>query len=1615
MKSLCAAFLLFISAGVTAQTGLPAYSSIQSSGFDNINRYNLNVEFEVPLTTVKSRGFDFVAKLVNNSLIWTKVGSPAVWIPVGDSDGWPTWGWNSFQQSTQGAYSWNGRQRCVANDGSNQWSYTYYGITGTDSGGTVHTYPSFSVTLAEDPDEYPECGDYPEGTVQNLSDGTGFTLQVTLMGGPGPANGLHVTLLSPKGYGVGSTGTSSDQNGNVISNTYIDAPETDYQDTTGRTDLKILNKLTLSSPRMEYQYADTSGTWQTVKFLVTNYNIKTNFACPGVSEYSLTNQSLPYQILLADGTTKYEIEYEDTPGSSGYKTGRISRIHLPTGGYVAYSYLPSGYTHDPVNCDDGTPLYMAQTLQNSSGTAIALPSYFNRSTSAGSWSTDETTPASNHSVFGFTYVGQVFSEADYQGAVSGSNLLRQSFGGGPTPATTSVIYGSQTATTAYTYDAYGQMASKMEYAWNTTSSPVRTTEWTYYDDVSDYLNAGLGGLVKAMQIKDDTGAVISKTAYFYDGKDASGAVDSTQSGWCTDISSSGAPSGHNTSYTCSGRTVRGDLTMVINYPVPSSTVGQIVTRYNYDNTGNLIAAVPNANVSSLSYPTIMSYADSWKGGPSPLCSPGSSWHAYASPSSWTTNGLITTASYYPCTGAVYQQKDPANTTELTTYDYTNGSIADPFNRVRKITAPDGGVTTNTFPSLLQAVSTPTGTATIPTTVNTDDLGRVVNIQYPGADQAVKVDYGQNVSGGMVLASASNPHFPSTSSGTDGATITTHDPLGRVTQVLAADGNSTSTLSYANFGTTGCVTATDPKGHGRILCYDALGRLASVTEDPGTLNYFTAYQYDVLDNVTAICQGAAFGTGGSCTGSSVRARTFTYDGLSRLLTETTPEVAHGSGYIEYRYQNTTGLSGVPCSAVSSQLCFKIDADGVMTTYSYDQYARLTGKSYTIPSTGSVTVATPSVSYTYDDATCYIGSFSYSIPHGVGRRTGMTDGSGGSGHTCWGYDPMGRTTVIRRKIGSATSYATYSYNPYGLLTLAVDFAGKGFYYSYTYDNQEQNNYVGGVLDDYYIENSTFDPLGHLTSALNALPTGGGGDTTRYQTFNSLGQMTAQSAVQDSGPTLYNLTYDYYGTGSAVTNGNLMSVTDHLHTGDRDSQRFSYDNVNRIATASGGPSSTPTWTQSFSIDPFGNLNAVTYGGTGAGYSWNSTGPSLYNQISNVTYDTPTGRMSNDGANNYAYDAEGRIVAIGTSKSFTYDGDGSRVSATDASGTTLYWPGADGHIIDESDAAGTAFGEHFWFAGMLMWEKPYSASSPGHLLFQDALGSTRVTTLADGTPVGDYSYYPYGQVIDHGTISGTKSAFTGYETEGTLDDYAQYRNLHTEFGRFNRPDPYLGSYDRSNPQSLNRYTYARNNPMALVDPNGLNVSVCVTDGDCYTYTDDEWNRMMQGGYGGGVTDDGQGNLICNNVVCGTVWWSPNPDSGGWTFAPPHSGYDDIAPSITADNPVHGSWIFGFGPFVYGNYCGAGGQGPVVSLTDAGCRGHDVCFGAANTDFTSMTSEGAWNKLLPAQQSRVQACNQQLCESERDVRNEIPSWNVKQTLANDEIILFFSYGVPKGARCTVR
>ena len=85
----------------------------------------------------------------------------------------------------------------------------------------------------------------------------------------------------------------------------------------------------------------------------------------------------------------------------------------------------------------------------------------------------------------------------------------------------------------------------------------------------------------------------------------------------------------------------------------------------------------------------------------------------------------------------------------------------------------------------------------------------------------------------------------------------------------------------------------------------------------------------------------------------------------------------------------------------------------------------------------------------------------------------------------------------------------------------------------------------------------------------------------------------------------------------------------------------------------------------------------------------------------------------------------------------------------------------------------------------------------------------------------------------------YTTYERDGNGVDRAVMRSYHRWWTRFNEPDPWDWSYDLTDPQSFNRYTYVQNDPVNFTDSSGLlRVAVLV---NCRTNW--VWKEHVEGG----------------------------------------------------------------------------------------------------------------------------------------------------------------------------
>ena len=124
--------------------------------------------------------------------------------------------------------------------------------------------------------------------------------------------------------------------------------------------------------------------------------------------------------------------------------------------------------------------------------------------------------------------------------------------------------------------------------------------------------------------------------------------------------------------------------------------------------------------------------------------------------------------------------------------------------------------------------------------------------------------------------------------------------------------------------------------------------------------------------------------------------------------------------------------------------------------------------------------------------------------------------------------------------------------------------------------------------------------------------------------------------------------------------------------------------------------------------------------------------------------------------------------------------------------------------------------------------------------------------------------------------------------------------------PDPYSGSYDFTNPQSLNRYGYVLNNPLSAVDPMGLDEQICDDGGNCETVTDEAWEEIQGGGPGAGISL-ANGTIFCGGSACGSYGWIPPPFN--WPGLPspgsgiPAGGAGGGGPSAAPNNGNQSSW----------------------------------------------------------------------------------------------------------------
>ena len=216
--------------------------------------------------------------------------------------------------------------------------------------------------------------------------------------------------------------------------------------------------------------------------------------------------------------------------------------------------------------------------------------------------------------------------------------------------------------------------------------------------------------------------------------------------------------------------------------------------------------------------------------------------------------------------------------------------------------------------------------------------------------------------------------------------------------------------------------------------------------------------------------------------------------------------------------------------------------------------------------------------------------------------------------------------------------------------------------------------------------------------------------------------------------------------------------------------------------------------------------------------------------------------------------------------------------------------------------------FSGSMPFDKrPHSPGQFDTVILSPGSFGTKDHLQANGTLQTDIIFYPFGQVWAYDNWDELQF-FGGMENWDWTNGlgYTPSRTYRANHGRWLSPDPLAG--DISNPQSLNRYAYALNNPESLNDPLGLDS--CPEDG--VTIDDPTCGGMggVSGGGGGGPPIPG-GNpggdpeyfnyLMTNDASC------QNP-AGAWNdgtpIYPPGAGGGGTLPlgaNTSAPTPISG------------------------------------------------------------------------------------------------------------------
>lgn len=734
-------------------------------------------------------------------------------------------------------------------------------------------------------------------------------------------------------------------------------------------------------------------------------------------------------------------------------------------------------------------------------------------------------------------------------------------------------------------------------------------------------------------------------------------------------------------------------------------------------------------------------------------------------------GHSTRVAIHPALGTATLFEDPNGVRETRQYDT--------FGRLRTVRPANGA-------NLSVAYSS----QDFPFLEATDVAGQAVRISYDAFQNVLKKTWiafdGQPVA---VLHSYNSQDLIAETEGpcyldqlpcaTTGLEQYLYDELGRLIWVRPANG-SVRKVTYSGLTTT----YVNELGNQRWVLEDHLGRaVKSVSVSAEGKEVPVSYRYGPFGLLASIADPAN--------------NTFDsqYDIRGRVRTLHDPD------------RGTQGFQWSPFDELREAR----DGNDLVTTYYHDRLGRV------------IKVADPKgiTLFRWDTAA-----------HGIGLldRSKSPDGI----ESMYTYDALARTSTVASKIDGKAYEVKLTYDGLGRLSTI---AYPEFPNHPRFTIQQQFNdfgYLQQVVDEpsqlVYWKVDRANARGQVIHEVF----GNGLATSRR--FDDQRGFLRKISTSAAGNTIQELRYEYEPTGSLQSRTSRFPDSSLVET-------FHYDVLERLKKWSAS-SHLPDASQTtklllehvFEYDDLGNLRLRSMSSPGGPehtltyrYGENGAGPHAVTHVNDDAYGYNPGGNQIAGPGRTvrytSFNLPSHIVTGNKQFDLKYDASHVRAVMGDSTGDrTIYVGGLYEKRVHNGHATHV-----FYVPGLsniiAQVERDETSGKQSILyLHHDHLASVQATTNQAGNVAGRANYEPFGGTVDAAdpskpspnALGGVALGFTEHSTDTELNLINMKGRIYDpKIGRFLTPDPLIS--DPAQSESLNPYSYVRNNPLKWVDPSGF------------------------------------------------------------------------------------------------------------------------------------------------------------------------------------------------------